>query len=320
MTATPSANARQNLHVRAGSSGDPTWDVMVTPESAGWGYSSLRVATLAPGQEVSLETGDDEAVVVPLSGDVRVAVQGGDTYELAGRASVFSGPADVLYLPQGTTARISSEGAGRVAVTGARVPEDAERLSPWVRRASDIPVELRGAGTCTREVHNFASADSPADYPAHKLIAVEVITPAGNWSSYPPHKHDETSEQESELEEIYYYEISPGPHDEPGFGYHRTYGTPDRPLDVLAEVRSGDTVLVPHGWHGPCVAAPVHHMYYLNVMAGPEGNRAWRIVDDPDHGWVRSTWPDQQPDPRLPLIDEQTLSDEHSSDTTRETR
>ena len=88
-----------------------------------------------------------------------------------------------------------------------------------------------------------------------------------------------------------------------GFGYHRVYGTPDRPIEVLEEVRTGDVVLVPHGYHGPSVAAPGYHMYYLNVMAGPGEERAWKIVDDPEHAWLRGTWDDQAVDPRLPLHD-----------------
>ena len=106
---------------------------------------------------------------------------------------------------------------------------------------------------------------------------------------------------ESQLEEIYYFEIDSGPGDSRGFGYHRVYGTPDRPIEVLEEVRSGDVVLVPHGYHGPSVAAPGYHMYYLNVMAGPGDERAWKIVDDPEHTWLRRTWEDQDVDPRLPL-------------------
>jgi len=164
--------------------------------------------------------------------------------------------------------------------------------------AADVPVELRGAGNCSRQVHNFGTAGV---FEADSLIACEVITPGGNWSSYPAHKHDENSPVESQLEEIYYFEIDSGPGDSAGFGYHRVYGTPDRPIEVLEEVRSGDVVLVPHGYHGPSVAAPGYHMYYLNVMAGPGEERAWKIVDDPEHAWLRRTWDDQDVDPRLPL-------------------
>ena len=133
------------------------------------------------------------------------------------------------------------------------------------------------------------------------MIAVEVLTPGGNWSSYPPHKHDVATDTESPLEEIYYFEVADGPNG-PGMAYQRVYSAdPSRPIDVLDEVRSGDAVLVPHGWHGPSMASPGYDLYYLNVMAGPGDDRVWRICDDPAHAWVRSTWENQQLDPRLPF-------------------
>ena len=286
-------------HVPAGSTANEVWDVDITPEAAGWGYTSIRVGNL-PAQGTTFDTGRDEVVVVPLSGAVEVRV-GGEVHALGGRASVFSGPTDVLYVPQGTQVTVQATGDARVAVAGSRVPEGAERLPVWLRRGEDTGAVLRGAGRCTRQVQGFAGPDAPAEHRMHKIIAVEVITPGGNWSSYPPHKHDETSEHESELEEIYYYEVAAGPDGQPGVGYHRTYGTEDRPVEVLAEVRTGDTVLVPHGWHGPAVASPGNDLYYLNVMAGPGEGREWRVVDDPDHAWIKSTWQDQATDPRLPL-------------------
>ncbi|HEV7710449.1 MAG TPA: 5-deoxy-glucuronate isomerase, partial [Asanoa sp.] len=159
--------------------------------------------------------------------------------------------------------------------------------------AREVPVEVRGAGSATRQVNNLADAVS---FECRSLIVVEVLTPGGNWSSYPPHKHDEHRPDETELEEIYYFEVARG-----GAGYQRVYTSgPDREIDVLAEVRSGDVVLVPHGWHGPSMAAPGYDLYYLNVMAGP-GDRAWRFRDDPAHAWIRDTWADQPIDPRVPF-------------------
>jgi 5-deoxy-glucuronate isomerase len=141
-------------------------------------------------------------------------------------------------------------------------------------------------------VNNFAT---PGVLDADRLIACEVLTPSGNWSSYPPHKHDEDRPGvETPLEEIYYFEVAGD-----GMAYQRVYG-PD--IDVLAEVRSGDAVLIPHGWHGPSMATPGYDLYYLNVMAGP-AERSWLICDDPAHAWIRDTWPDQAVDPRLPLTD-----------------
>jgi 5-deoxy-glucuronate isomerase len=167
-----------------------------------------------------------------------------------------------------------------------------------------VPVELRGAGRASREVRNFGTPDV---LDADSLIACEVITPAGNWSSYPPHKHDEERDgTETELEEIYYFEVqveagTPSTEGVDPVGYQRVHGTDERPIDVLAEVRTGDVVLVPHGWHGPSMAAPGYDLYYLNVMAGPGRERAWLICDDPAHAWVRETWPSQSLDPRLPF-------------------
>ena len=134
-----------------------------------------------------------------------------------------------------------------------------------------------------------------------RLIACEVITPAGNWSSWPPHKHDtERAGVESDLAEIYYVETrSTDPRGTDPLGLLRVYAAGERPIDVLTEVRTGDVVLVPHGWHGPAVAAPDADLYYLNVMAGPGPQRAWLICDDPAHAWVRDTWPSLPIDPRL---------------------
>jgi 5-deoxy-glucuronate isomerase len=150
-------------------------------------------------------------------------------------------------------------------------------------------------------VHNFGV---PGALEASKLIVCEVITPAGNWSSYPPHKHDQESQDESALEEIYYFEAevtrSAGPQEDADpFGMFATYSSPAGRIETTALVRTGDVALVPFGYHGPAAAAPGYDLYYLNVMAGP-GERAWRISDDPAHAWVRDAWPGQGPDLRLP--------------------
>jgi 5-deoxy-glucuronate isomerase len=271
-------------------SATPPYTVDVTPESAGWTESSLKVVEL--GSDLTLDTGDTEVMILPLAGHGSVEADNA-TFELSRRASVFDGPADMVYI--GTDQSFTLSGEGRFAICGAR----AKRQLPNRRvPAADVPVELRGTGNCSRQVHNFGTAGV---FEADSLIACEVITPGGNWSSYPAHKHDENTPVEFALEEIYYFEIDSGPGDSRGFGYHRVYGTPDRPIEVLEEVRSGDVVLVPHGYHGPSVAAPGYHMYYLNVMAGPSEERAWKIVDDPEHAWLRGTWEHQDVDPRLPL-------------------
>jgi 5-deoxy-glucuronate isomerase len=267
------------------------WIVDITPENAGWGFSGLRVIELAPGGRLDHETGADEVIVLPLAGSARVTC-GGETIDLIGRRDPFSGPSDFAYLPRDASVRLQSASGGRFALASARAEE---RLPFRYGPSEDVPVELRGAGACSRQVRNFAS---PSGFSAQRLIAVEVITPGGNWSSYPPHKHDEVAPSEGILEEIYYYEIASGPAG-PGMGYQRVYGTTDRPIDVLVEVRDRDVVLIPHGWHGPSMAVPGYDMYYLNVMAGPGAERAWRITDDPAHAWVRETWASQDVDPRL---------------------
>jgi len=282
------------LHRPAGTASAGPYALEVTPESAGWAHSSLRVLDLPAGGRHTVETGPDEFVVVPLAGGL-VLTCDGETLTLTGRTGVFAGPTDFAYLPRDAAAELSSPGGGRFALCGARA---RRRLPLRYGPATGVPVELRGAGRCSRQVHNFATAGV---FEADSIIACEVITPRGNSSSYPPHKHDETSAAETELEEIYYFEVAPGPQGQPGVAYHRVYGTPERPIDVLAEVRDRDVVLVPHGWHGPSIAAPGHDLYYLNVMAGPGPERAWRIVDDPAHAWIRDTWTDDDVDPRLPL-------------------
>jgi len=281
-------------HLSAGTSGSAPFSVAVTPESADWSASSLWVLTVAPGQQVDLDSGRDEIMILPLSGSTTVA-SAGTRFHLAGRASVFHGPSDFAYVGIDSQYSVHSEAGGRFALCGAR----AETTLPFrYVAAAEVAVELRGAGSCSRQVHNFGTADT---FEADSLIACEVITPGGNWSSYPSHKHDENTPEETALEEIYYFEIAEGDTGTPGFGYHRVYGTTERPIDVLAEVRTGDVVLVPHGYHGPSVAAPGYPMYYLNVMAGPGTERAWKITDDPAHTWIRDSWAHQDIDPRLPI-------------------
>jgi 5-deoxy-glucuronate isomerase len=248
---------------------------------------------------------------------VTVIVRDGDGvhgYHLAGRADVFDGPSDFVYAGRDSEISVTSTQAGELAVCSARCEN---RLPSSYQPAENVPVELRGAGVCTRQVNNFAAA---GEFPCDRMIAVEVITPGGNWSSYPPHKHDEDRPgEESMLEEIYYVRIADGVEADgtvhPGTGYLHVYGTEDRPIDVLAQVRTGDVVTIPHGWHGPAMATPGYDMYYLNVMAGPSPDRAWLIADDPDHGWIRQTWEHQATDPRLPLGSRAQVIDVNSDET-----
>ncbi len=299
----------------AGRAAADGWDTAVGEATPGWRHTGLRTVTLAAGESREVATGQDEVVVVPLTGpatlEVTDAAGAGHTAELAGRTSVFAGPTDVAYVGRGSTLVLGvpegTAGASRVALASARAGKRSEPVPFRHVRADEVPVELRGAGQTSREVRNFAT---PQVLDADSIIACEVITPAGNWSSYPPHKHDEERPgEETALEEVYYFEVraegapragDPGDGRDP-VGYQRVYGTDDRPIDVLAEVRTGDVVLVPHGWHGPAMAPPGYDLYYLNVMAGPGDERAWLICDDPAHGWVRASWESQEVDPRLPL-------------------
>ncbi|MFJ8164943.1 5-deoxy-glucuronate isomerase [Streptomyces sp. NPDC096136] len=273
--------------VPRGSAPDPAPQTPAGPEDPARSASEARGsgggAPRGPGAEP------------PVSGRGGVGEGPAGSFRLRGRGSVFDGPTDFVYLPRDARARLTAAAGGRFALVGARCER---RLPPRYGPAAAVPVELRGAGQCSRQVHNFAAADA---FPCDRLIAVEVLTPGGNWSSYPPHKHDEHHPgEESRLEEVYFYEIAPHG-DTPGVGYQRVTPSAAGKTDVLAEVRSGDVVLIPDGWHGPSIAAPGHDMYYLNVMAGPDATREWLIRDHPDHAWIRGAWAGQEVDPRLPL-------------------
>lgn len=294
------ANPTPWFHAR-GDLAQGAWESVVDARTPGWEHTGLHIAQLGEGERVELPAGDVERIVVPLSGAFEVehtGASGASTTVLAGRPSVFSGPTDVLYTSVGTA--LSIRGTGRVAVASA--PTTEARPAAYIA-ASDTAVELRGAGASSRQVHNFGT---PQALDAARLIVCEVLTPAGNWSSYPPHKHDEhLPGHESALEEIYYFESapiaeSPAPA-EAAFGLFRTTSSPAGEIRIDEEVRTGDIALVPYGYHGPAVAAPGYDLYYLNVMAGPGPERAWLISDDPAHAWVRDTWTHTPVDPRLPF-------------------
>ncbi|MFY9783337.1 MAG: 5-deoxy-glucuronate isomerase [Acidimicrobiales bacterium] len=273
------------------------WTVDIDPMDAEWTYASLRVATLQPQQPLTFFTNESEWIVLPLAGTFSVAVND-EVFELEGRESVFSRVTDFCYVPPDARVTITSESGGRVAMPGAR----ANRVLPArYGAAKDVLVELRGAGPSSRQCNNFAS---PEGFETDRLISVEVLTPGGNWSSYPPHKHDEERPGEAVLEEIYYFEVNGGaPDGQPGpGGYQRVYSRdPRRPIDVLAEVSTGDTILIPHGYHGPTMASPGYDLYFLNVLAGPASPRTMAFCDDPEHAWIRSSWEGQEVDARLPL-------------------
>ncbi|WP_051266480.1 5-deoxy-glucuronate isomerase [Nakamurella lactea] len=297
---------RQRWVYPAGSRSRDDSAVVIDESIDGWQYTGLTVLALDPGQSRTVELPGREAIVLPLSGGCTVTVTGTDgehTAELAGRASVFTGPTDIVYAPADSRLTITADPGRPARIAVCTALAKAGSTAPFAYLpAAQVPVELRGAGRASREVRNFGT---PQTLDATAIIACEVITPAGNFSSHPPHKHDvERPGSETELEEIYYFEVraaAEAPSDADPVGYQRVYASDDRPIDVLAEVRSGDVVLVPYGWHGPAMALPGYDLYYLNVMAGPGPERAWLICDDPAHGWVRGLWADEPVDPRLPM-------------------
>jgi 5-deoxy-glucuronate isomerase len=255
-----------------------SWE-RVTPESAGWQHLSFGVRS----GSFSAETGGDEIAIVPLSGGgCRVSAEG-ETWKLAGRANVFAGMPWTLYLPRDTAYRV--EGDAEVAICGARCER---RLAPVLVRPEDVEVEVRGAGNATRQINHLVKPE----FPAERLLVVEVFTPSGNWSSYPPHKHDEDNPPgEVVLEETYYYRTD-------GFAVQRLY-SPRHGLDLTATVRDGDLVLVPYGYH-TTAAAHGYDLYYLNALAGDR--RSMASADDPDLAWIRAGWAGQATDPRVPLV------------------
>lgn len=276
----------EDLHLPAAIAGDGTDPVVVTPERAGWDYAGLRVVELAPGGTRRWETGPEECAVLPLAGSCVIACAD-DRFDLDGRRSPFAGPTDFVYLPRGSHVCMASERGGRFALPSAPA---RRTLRPFRVPAEVVAVEKRGAGAATRTLHNFLAPEVGG---VDRLTAVEVITPAGNWSSYPPHKHDVERAEEACLEEIYYFEfaVAGGEVDTTGtaYGLHRTYDL-DRGWDVAVTVRTGDVFLVPSGYHGPCAAAPGYDMYYLNVLAGPGDERSLAYSDDPRQHWIRESW------------------------------
>jgi 5-deoxy-glucuronate isomerase len=279
-----------SLYRPHGTIADGADPVRLAPEDAGWTYTGLRVLRLEAGARRTVATGEFEAFVLPMSGSVTVEVDG-ERYPLAGRESVFARVTDFAYVPRDATVELSAMDECELALPMARC---TRRLAPKYGPAEHVPVEVRGAGNATRQVTNFG-VPGVWDH-ADKLNACELITPDGNWSSYPPHKHDDTEPCPVVNEEIYYFRIEGAA----GFGFHRTY-TADGAIDEDVTVRDGDVFLIPRGYHGPCVAAPGYPMYYLNVLAGPGPERSMAFCDDPAHAWVRDTWAAQRPDPRCPV-------------------
>jgi 5-deoxy-glucuronate isomerase len=292
------------LHMPAGSTGVGMHSVSLDPAKAGWNYSGLQVMQLAPGHAHTFHSATEEAVVLPLSGGSMTVEVEAKRFEVQGREAVFARVTDCVYVPLDAEVRITTKHGCEIALPTAKA---ARRYSPAYIPAESVPVEFRGAGQSSRQINNFLA---PGFFDAcDKLMCCEVITPDGNWSSYPPHRHDGEDVGDGSVcpvnnEEIYYFRIgvtgSTG-YSSAGFGMHRTY-TADLAIDENVVVRDGDVFLVPRGYHGPCIAAPGYPMYYLNVLAGPGDGRSMAFCDDPSHHWIRDTWADMPMDPRLPLF------------------
>ncbi|MFM2215108.1 MAG: hypothetical protein RJA88_477 [Actinomycetota bacterium] len=281
------------------------WDIRVDPQNppvTGWKYTGLRVGTLSQGMVLSLPSDSNERIIFALEGEeflIEYAHNGANSSQvLRGRKSVFHGPSDFIYLPINTSATITGDGRIAVGETPAKIAKTV-RFTP----KEEVSVTLRGAGRETRQVHNLGM---PETLDADRMIVCEVIVPAGNWSGSPSHKHDSyIAGKESNLEEIYYFEsaVTRGattPATSSPFGYFRGTSADARPYDINEEIHSGDVALVPYGWHGPAAAGPGYDLYFFNVMAGPDPERAWNATDHPDQAWIRETWQSQQTDPRLP--------------------
>lgn len=244
----------------------------VTPQSAGWTYVGFDVYRLKQGAHFARKTEGREACLVLLSGKASVKAGAFDTGEIGGRASPFEADPWSVYVPAQSEWALTATSDCEVAVCTAPA---VGKLPPRVIAPKDVGQETRGSGTNTRYVRNIL----PEGKDAESLLVVEVITPPGHWSSYPPHKHDRDAlPEESLLEETYYHRINPPQ----GFALQRVY-TDDRSLDETLAARDGDVVLVPKGYH-PVGAPHGYEVYYLNVMAGPK--RVWRFHNDPDHEWL----------------------------------
>jgi 5-deoxy-glucuronate isomerase len=247
--------------------------IHVTPVSAGWTYVGFDVWKLAAGQTAAESTGGREACLVFLSGKATVEAGGRSLGVVGGRprpSTASRGRSTCRRGPTGPCARRATWSSA-CATAPAKGGKAVRVISP-----DDLTARERGTGTNLRRVTDILPETDPT---AESLLVVEVITPAGHWSSYPPHKHDRDAlPEESLLEETYYHRLRPAQ----GFAFQRVY-TDDRSLDETIAVSDGDVTLVPRGYH-PCAAPHGYDLYYLNTMAGPK--RIWRFHNDPAHEWI----------------------------------
>lgn len=279
------------LLIRSKDSGQSGVFAEVSAKQAGWEFLNMAALRLFSGQTYAGEVGAHEHVSVVLGGRCLLTV-GEERFELGGRPDVFAGMPHAFYLPRGTRFELEAL-SEQLEVASCWVPTDRDHPLRIVR-PEDCAVELRGGGNASRQINSIL----PPGSDCHRLVCVEVYTPSGNWSSYPPHKHDVHRVDEAgnlleaDLEEIYFYKLSRPQ----GIAYQRVY-TGDGSLDELCLARNHDVVLVPEGYH-PVVSGHGYHTYYLNFLAGSAQSLA--NSDDPEHSWVKEHWGDL--DPRLPLV------------------
>lgn len=266
--------------------------IHLTPQDAGWDYLHVSVRRMPGGQNWQFDTAENELAMVVLGGVCAVESNRGSFFPVGRRADVFSGMPYSVYLPRRTHFTVYAA-SPELEIACAWCPTDQDHPLHMVT-PKEVEVEIRGGENATRQINKML----PPGFDCHRLVAVEVYTPSGNWSSYPPHKHDLTllskdgTLLEADLEEIYFYKFD---HPE-GYGYQRVYSADGR-LDELMLVHENQLVMVPEGYH-PVVAAHGYSAYYLNFLAG--GVASLTASDDPQYTWVKSTWKDK--DPRLPLV------------------
>jgi 5-deoxy-glucuronate isomerase len=264
------------------------WGV-ITPEIAGWEFVTFETRTFDGETVHDFPADSNERALVNLSGDFTATVDGAE-YSLGGRATVFDGLGHTLYVPRDTAVSVRGTAGAELAIASSPATQkhDVVLVTP-----GDLPAEARGAGTATRQV---ATPMSPA-FPADRLHVVEVWTPGGNWSSYPPHKHEHDEDGESQLEEVYYYRLRDPAN---GWALQRVY-SPERSFELDVPVRDGDICLLPWGYH-TTVAAHDQDLYYLNVLAGPAPARTLQARQDPALAPAQAKWDDLAVDPRVPFV------------------
>ena len=278
----PTDSVVHSLVIPPGEGGDL---LTFSRQEAGWKWMSLTVKRVLAGQTTELITDKEELAMVLLGGNCTLDWGHGEV-TIEGRANVFDGFPHALYLPHGN--RLAFKADSTCEFAECRVQSTA-CLEPRLITPDDVSSALRGGENASRQVVDLIMPDFPAD----KLLVVEVYTPGGNWSSYPPHKHDvDNPPAEVALDEIYYYRLK----NPQGYALQNLY-TPAESMNSVIKVHDGDAVLVPNGYH-PVVAGPGYDTYYLNFLAG--SSRVMAVTEDPDHQWLRSTW--KQLDPRLPLV------------------